>query len=275
MPATSDATGAWDRSASMCLIPARGGSLGVPRKNLRPLGGVPLVAHSILSAKASGVFDRVYVSTDDPAISEVAVAYGAIPIDRPAELAREDTPMPPVIEHAVAWCTRERRKQPRFLFLLQPTSPLRGADDIRMAGSLLNEDGCDSVIGVFEADDPPQWALGVSPNGSLHPVAGWDQYLSRRQDLPQRYFDGPVYGIETAAYLADKRFLTDETRFFVMPRVRAIDIDNEFDFLLAELLLKHDQDAKAHDSGHDQPAPLETGRRSLRLAGAGGRSSRE
>jgi CMP-N,N'-diacetyllegionaminic acid synthase len=235
----------WDPGVSLCLIPARGGSTGVPRKNLRPLGGLPLVAHSIRSARASGLFDRVHVSTDDPAISEIAAAYGAVAIERPAEIAQADTPMPPVIEHALTWCERERGERPRYLFLLQPTSPLRSAEDICRAASLLGDSGCDSVMGVFEADDPPQWALSAAADGSLHPVSGWDQYLSRRQDLPRRYFDGPVYAIETASYLAAKRFLTQRTRFFVMPRTRSIDIDTEFDFLLAELLLAHDRDVTA------------------------------
>jgi CMP-N-acetylneuraminic acid synthetase len=229
---------AWDIGSCLCLIPARGGSTGVPDKNLRLLGGVPLIVHSIESASASAVFDCVHVSTEDPRIAKLAAEHGAIPIDRPASLARDDTPMAPVVEHALEWYERERDSRPAYIFLLQPTSPLRSADDIRRAAMLVREDGCDSVMGVFEADDPPQWGLTASRVGLLAPVAGWDRYLARRQDLPPTYFDGSLYAIETDAFLSAKRFLTDRTRFFVMPRARAVDIDTEFDLMLAEFLLQ-------------------------------------
>jgi CMP-N-acetylneuraminic acid synthetase len=146
--------------------------------------------------------------------------------------------MAPVVEHALEWYERERDSRPAYIFLLQPTSPLRSADDIRRAAMLVREDGCDSVMGVFEADDPPQWGLTASRVGLLAPVAGWDRYLARRQDLPPTYFDGSLYAIETDAFLSAKRFLTDRTRFFVMPRARAVDIDTEFDLMLAEFLLQ-------------------------------------
>jgi len=236
----------WDGSASLCLIPARGGSVGVPGKNLRLLDGVPLVAHSIRTAQASGVFDHVHVSTDDRAIAQVAAEYGAIPIERPPELAGNEASMAPVVEHAVRWRRRELGVQPLYVFLLQPTSPLRSASDIRQAAALVGESGCDSAVGVFEADDPPQWALRATPEGRLHPIAGWDRYLARRQDLAPRYFDGPVYAIETASYLAGKRFLTGRTRFFVVPRERAVDIDTEFDLMLAEFLLTREREVREH-----------------------------
>ncbi|HXN37056.1 MAG TPA: acylneuraminate cytidylyltransferase family protein [Solirubrobacteraceae bacterium] len=236
---TVPSSDAWDSATSLCLIPARGGSVSVPGKNLRPLGGMPLVAHSILSARASGMFDDVYVSTQETAIAEVAVGYGAVAIDRPAALAQADTPMAPVVEHALEWCRRERAMPARYIFLLQPTSPLRTADDIRLAASLLTQGRCDSVMGVFEADDPPQWSLTAASDGLLRPVAGWEQYLSRRQDLRPTYLDGPLHAIRTDAFHTYKRFLTDSTRFFVVPRERAIDIDTEFDFRLAEFLLEH------------------------------------
>lgn len=203
---------------------------------------MPLLAHSINSALASGIFDRVYVSTDDSEIAQIAAAYGAAVIARPAELAQDDAPMAPVVEHAVEWRTREQGSKPQSIFLLQPTSPLRSVDDIRAAASLLHKGGCDAAMGVFEADDPPHWGLRADSSGMLQPTASWSQYLSRRQDLPPTYFDGPIYAIKTDAFLARKRFLTDQTRFFVVPRLRAIDIDTEMDFLFAEFLLKHGAD---------------------------------
>jgi CMP-N,N'-diacetyllegionaminic acid synthase len=243
MLAACDVNERWDSSASLCLIPARGGSEGVPGKNIRPLAGLPLVAYSIRAASASGVFDEVWVSTEDQAISEVAAAYGARTIARPLELARHDTPMAPVVEHAVESWERETGMPPHNIFLLQPSSPLTASSDILRAASLLSSGECDSAMGVFEADDPPQWGLRATPDGWLRPVAEWQEYLSRRQDLPPTYFDGPVYAIETGAFLAGKRFLTDRTRFFLVPRLRAIDIDTEFDLMFAEFLLKHGRES--------------------------------
>jgi CMP-N,N'-diacetyllegionaminic acid synthase len=253
-----DLSDTWDISASLCLIPARGGSVGVPGKNLRPLDGVPLVAHSIRSATASGLFDNVYVSTDDLQISEVAAAYGAISLERPAALARAETPMAPVVEHAVEWCKRNAGKQPRYIFLLQPTSPLRSAGDIQEAARLLSDRSCDSAMGVFEIDDPPQWGLRADSSGLLRPVDGWERYLARRQDLPPTYLDGPVYAIQTDSFLAEKRFLTDRTRSFVIPRARAVDIDTEFDFLLAEFLLERQRKLEEQTSSLSLPAARHT-----------------
>jgi CMP-N,N'-diacetyllegionaminic acid synthase len=238
VPVRSIRDSPWDRGARLGLIPARGGSLGVPGKNIRLLAGVPLLVHSIRSAQLSGLFDDVYVSTDDVATSEIASAYGAKVISRPPELASPETPMPPVVEHAIEWYRCDRGSSPHHIFLLQPTSPFRTAADILHACSLLYERDCNAVMGVFEADDPPQWGLRADCNGMLRPATDWTQYLSRRQDLTVTYLDGPLYAIETTAFLAQKRFLTDKTRFFVVPRLRAIDIDTELDFLFAEFLLE-------------------------------------
>jgi CMP-N-acetylneuraminic acid synthetase len=214
----------------------------VPGKNSRLLGGIPLVAHSILSALASQVFDGVHVSTEDAEIARIASAYGATVIPRPAELAQDDTPMAPVVEHALRWRC-EQGARPRHIFMLQPTSPLRSAEDIRLAASILESDDCDAVMGVFEADDPPQWALRADRHGMLRPTAGLDEYLARRQDLPVAYIDGPMYAIHADAFLAVGRFLTERTRFFVVPHERAVDIDTEIDFQFAEFLLARRSDA--------------------------------
>jgi CMP-N-acetylneuraminic acid synthetase len=210
---------------------------------------VPLIVHSIRSARESGIFDRIYVSTDDVEIAKTATDHGAIVIFRPTELAQEETPMPPVVEHAVEWYKRKEGSQPRHIFLLEPTSPLRSASDIREAASILSREACDAVMGVFEADAPPQWGLRADSSGLLHTAARQDQYLSRRQDLPPIYFGGPVFAIRTDAFLSKKCFLTDRTRFFVVPRLRAVDIDTEVDFLFAEFLLKRGLEV-------DLPIPL-------------------
>ncbi|MFA6530278.1 MAG: acylneuraminate cytidylyltransferase family protein [Candidatus Micrarchaeia archaeon] len=222
----------------LCVIPARGGSKGVPRKNVRLLGGIPLIAHSIRSALDSGIFPEVYVSTEDPEIAEVSRKFGAMIIDRPQELAIDKAPMPPVIEHALSWAKAKNGVEPKFVFMLQPTSPFRSKEDFEKCRDALLKGDCDSVMGVFEADDPPQWTLTPDAKGFLKPLFPIKDYLSRRQDLPPAYFDGPIYAFRTDSFLKHKKFLMPKTRFFVVPKSRAVDIDTESDFMLAEHLLK-------------------------------------
>lgn len=223
-----------DVGGAFPLIPARGGSKGVPRKNLRELGGVPLIVHSIRIARE--VFPEVFVSTEDGEIADVARTHGAVVIDRPDELARDETAMPDVVENALHWC-EANRELPRHIFLLQPTSPLRAAEDIRAAVAMLDAGGCDSVMAVFEAPDPPQWVLRSNAREFLEPAFALTDYLARRQDLPPAYLDGPLYAIETQAFREHRRFLTERTRFFVIPPERALDIDTERDFRFAEFLI--------------------------------------
>ncbi len=231
-----------DKKESLCLIPARGGSKGVKRKNIRLLAGVPLLVYSIKAAKDSGVFEKVYVSTEDAEIAEIAKNAGAVVIDRPAELAEDSSPMPPVFEHALQWVEQNEGIKPEYVFLLHPTSPFRTGSDIRKCYEMLKEGDCDAVMGVFKSDDPPQWTLTADKDGYLHPLFPMKDYLARRQDIPTAYFDGPIYGIRTKVFLEGQTFLAAKTRFFVIPRLRAIDIDEEIDFRFAEFIAeKKDQ----------------------------------
>ncbi|MFA5049560.1 MAG: acylneuraminate cytidylyltransferase family protein [Candidatus Micrarchaeia archaeon] len=222
----------------LAIIPARGGSKGVPRKNIRPLVGVPLIIYSIKCALESGLFHKVYVSTEDEEIAEISKNAGAEVIKRPRELARDETPMPPVVEHAIEYYKEKNGSYPQYTFLLQPTSPLRSAKDLRASYKILSRGDCEAILGVFEADDPPQWTLIANANGFLKPLFPLAEYLARRQKLKPTYFDGPIYAFRTDAFLKYKRFLMEKTRFYVIPRFRAIDIDTEFDFKFAEFLLK-------------------------------------
>lgn len=225
-------------SSLSCIIPARGGSKGVPRKNIRPLNGIPLIAYSIRGALDSGIFSGVYVSTEDSEIAYVSEKYGAKVIRRPAELAQDKTPMPPVVEHALNYFKGETGSMPEYAFLLQPTSPFRSREDFEKCRDLLLQGDCDSVMGVFEADDPPQWTLTPDKRGFLKPLFPVKDYLARRQDLPPAYFDGPIYAFRTDSFLRHKKFLMPKTRFFVVPKSRAVDIDTESDFQMAEYLIR-------------------------------------
>ncbi len=149
--------------------------------------------------------------------------------------------MPPVIEHAIEHFKKENGGYPKFTFLLQPTSPFRSSEDLKKAFELISKGDCDSVMGVFEADDPPQWALTPDENGLLKPLFPLKDYLARRQDLPPAYFDSPVYAFQTDAFLKQKKFLMEKTRYFVVPRERSVDIDSQLDFDFAEFLIKRNK----------------------------------
>jgi CMP-N-acetylneuraminic acid synthetase len=179
----------------------------------------------------------VFVSTDDEEIADVARRFGATVIERPNELALDKTPMNQVVEHAMSWSEASRGRVDR-VFLLQATSPLRTAGDIRLAASMLDHDDCDSVMAVYEAPYPPEWTLRPTPDRFLTPPFGLETYVARRQDLLPAYLDGPLYAIEAGAFLQYRSFLTQRTRFFVVPPARAIDIDTEFDLRWAELLIE-------------------------------------
>jgi N-acylneuraminate cytidylyltransferase/CMP-N,N'-diacetyllegionaminic acid synthase len=181
------------------------------------------------------LFPEVYVSTEDEEIAAIAKDFGAVVIERPPNLAIDTTPMSSVIDHALSWYERGYGT-PQRIFLLQPTSPLRTAGDIRRAAELFAGD-CDSVMAVFEATEPPQWALRSGKADFLEPVFAHSDYAARRQDLETCYFDGPLYAIETRAFRVHRRLLTEHTRFFVIPASRAVDIDTELDFRFAEFLL--------------------------------------
>lgn len=228
----------------LALITARGGSVGLPRKNVLPLGGKPLIVHSIEAAaaarSANADISRIVVSTDDPEIAEVSRRFGAeVPFLRPETLARPDTPSLPVVEHAVA--ALEAEGAPRFdwVLLLQPTSPLRTAGDIREALRLAAQGSATAVIGVTEANSSHPAKLRVIEDGLLRPYLGGEVVQTRRQEL-----GSDVYKTNGAIYLARRGVLLEEGSFYgkrplayVMPPERSIDIDTPLDFEIAEFLL--------------------------------------
>src|SRR3989344_6738402 len=133
------------------VITARGGSKGIPGKNIRPLLGKPLIVYTIEAAKNSGVFDRLILSTDDKEIADVAQKCGCdVPFMRPDELAQDDTPHLPVMQHAVQWLKDNENYEPDYVMILQPTSPLRQASHIKEAVDLILSKGTDAVLSVAE-----------------------------------------------------------------------------------------------------------------------------
>jgi CMP-N,N'-diacetyllegionaminic acid synthase len=226
------------------IITARGGSKGVPGKNLKQLGGRPLLAYSIEAANETPL-DRVILSTDDPRIADVAREHGCeVPFMRPPELARDETAHLPVIEHAVTWMRDHERYSPDVVVILQPTSPLRTAADIAAALGMLERSGADSVVSVTEvtAHAHPMRMLRVDANGEAtlfvnnEPVRN---RINRRQDLPAAWvMNGAIYACRTGLlFEAEPTLYGDRVVAYPMPADRSISIDDLEDWAAAERAL--------------------------------------
>jgi len=201
------------------------------------LDGKPLIAHTIDFAVQSGLFGAVYVSSDDEEILGEAKKRGAIPIVRPAQYAQDTSLMKEVVDHWLG-ALKTEGKYPSAFALLMPTTPFRRKEDVAKAIDILRTDSrCDSVFGVFEAQDPPFWTLVDDGTGLLRALYP-DKYYTRHQDLQKAYFGGPFYLIQTPAWERLKRFITDKTRYVVVEKEFTIEIDDENDFKWAEFWAK-------------------------------------
>jgi len=222
---------------SVGFIPARGGSKGVPRKNIRELGGVPLIVHTIRAALASRRATPVFVSTEDSEIAEVSRAAGAIVIDRPSELAADDTPTLPVIRHALPVIETSMGFPIDVLVLLQATTPFRNADDIDRTVALLDDPAADSAVSVAPAGHVHPHKIKRLEEGRLVPYGEAEVEGVRRQDLSPAYVrNGGIYASRRATIEAGSLYGAD-CRAFVMPEERSIEIDTELDFAFAEFLM--------------------------------------
>lgn len=221
------------------IIPARGGSKGVPRKNIRMLVGKPLVAWTIGEAKKSKIIDMCIVSTEDEEIKAVAEAWGGnVPFIRPAELAQDDTPGIEPVLHAIKMIPGYD-----FVVLLQVTSPLRTVKDIDGAIAYCLDNGCETCVGVTEVEHSPYWMYRMDEQMRLQPIlkiAKEESY--QRQKLPKVYqLNGAVYVSSVAFLQAKKDFVGGETKGYIMSREHSYDIDTMLDFEVAEVLMKKRQ----------------------------------
>lgn len=217
----------------LAVIPARGGSKGVPRKNVREAGGRPLIGWTIEAARGAQSLDRVILSSDDAEIIEVAGRLGLeAPYVRPAELAGDKTPTIDVLLDALA-----RLPGHDWVVLLQPTSPLRTAADIEGAIARCVETGAPACVSVTPAQESPYWMYTVAEAGRMQPLLP-QAAATRRQDLPPVYsLNGAVY-VARAGFLQERRsFLQPETVAYVMPVERSLDIDTEADLLQLQTIL--------------------------------------
>lgn len=211
----------------------------MPRKNVLPLGGRPLVVHTIEAALAGRRLSRTILSSEDAEILEVASRAGCpAPFVRPAELADDRSSTVSVALHALDWLESHERFAPDVVVLLPATAPLRTGEHIDAAlGTLLADREADAVVAVTEADYPPYWMLTLS-DGRLSWLFPEGGRADRRQDLPPAYRpNGSIYGIRVSALRDQRTFYPRATTAYVMPREASVNIDSEMDFRLAELLL--------------------------------------
>lgn len=224
----------------LCTICARGGSKGVPGKNIRPLQGKPLIAHTIAQARASGLFSAIAVSSDSPEILAAATDAGVdLCIVRPAEMANDTAAKIPAIAHALTQTELHSGARFDVLVDLDATSPLRTPEDIIAAVALLETTGVTNVITGAVAHRSPYFNLvETDPQGVVHLSKTLPEAVVRRQDSPPCYdMNGSIYVWQRDAFLADPRLFYPDTRIYVMPPERSLDIDSELDWAMVEWLM--------------------------------------
>lgn len=220
----------------LCIIPARGGSKRIPRKNIADLCGKPLIAYTIEAAKGSKLFEDVVVSTEDREISEISEKYGATVLERSQELASDKARVIGVCLDVVEQYEK-KGKEFDYVCVLLTTSPLREPKDVIGAFKKLKESDANSVMAITTYETPPFWAL--KEEGGFLKLFFGDKYTVRSQDLPEVYVDnGAVYIFRTDALKKEKKFYCSKLIGYKMPRERSLDIDEELDLKFAEYLLK-------------------------------------
>lgn len=225
----------------LAIIPARGGSKDIPRKNIADLAGIPLIAHSIKLAKLCPEISVTVVSTDCAHIAEIAREYGGeVPFLRPSELAQDDTPTMPVLKHALMQTEALRKTRFESVLLLQPTNPSRLPEDVTNAVKLLESDPL--AAGILSASEPafnPRWVCIEEREGYVQPAFDASTY-GRRQDVPR------VFRINGLLYLWRREYILNppdnpwnaRRKMLIVPEERVMDIDTPSDMIRAELLLK-------------------------------------
>jgi CMP-N,N'-diacetyllegionaminic acid synthase len=226
----------------LCTICARGGSKGVKGKNVRLLQGKPLIAHSIQQAKASKLFEGIAVSSDSDQILEVAQKWGAdYLIKRPDELATDQAAKLPVIKHCVAEVEKQIGAIFETIVDLDATSPLRSVDDIVNAVALLEESGADNVVTAMPSRRSPYFNLvELNAEGIVELSKPLKSAIVRRQDAPKCFdMNASIYVWKRNVFLSSNTLFNKNTRLYVMPEERSIDIDSELDFRFVEYLMTH------------------------------------
>ncbi len=229
----------------LAIIPARGGSKSIPKKNIKPLGDMPLIAYTIKEALKSKYIDRIVVSTDDKEIADIAKNYGAhIPFLRPKELAQDASSSLSVILHTIEYLEREENYSPDIIVFLQPTSPFRKVKHIDEGIEKI--EGCDAVVGVSEVKEHPYFMM-QKKGKFLEPFLDIKDRPLRRQDVPK------IYILNASIYIAKREYYNNandsdpvapvfngKVRAVMMDEISSFDINTKLDFLVAEAILKEE-----------------------------------
>ena len=212
----------------------------MPGKNIMPFCGKPLIAWTIEAALACNFLDRVIVSTDSEEIAEIAGNYGAeVPGLRPRELSLDNSSAIDVYIYLWEKLFAKAKSDPVPFVVLQPTSPLRTTEDINIAVKLFHEKKADSVISVSEASHPPVWAKKIDENGILKDYFKTQDSLANRQQIPVAYMpNGAVFIIKKELVSTKRSYYSEKTYPYLMPFERSLDIDNIWDFRIAEFIMK-------------------------------------
>jgi CMP-N,N'-diacetyllegionaminic acid synthase len=224
----------------IAIIPARGGSKGLPGKNTKLLKGIPLICYSIDTALKAKLISRVVVSTDDEEIATIAKECGAeIPFMRPQELAEDNSMVMDAYFYTLDRLSKESKTTISSFVALLPTVPLRLPEDIDTAVEIFESNKADSVISVTKAPIPVQWYRKINNNGTLCDYLPEFNAVLNRQELEQTYVpNGAIYVFRTERLRETRQYYMDKTCPYIMPRERSADIDELLDFEWAEFLLK-------------------------------------
>lgn len=223
----------------LAIIPARSGSKGLKNKNIKKINGKPMISYTIEAAVKSGIFSNIIVSTDSHKYAEIAKNDGAeVPFIRPKKLGTDESTTTEVILHAISEMEKSNDERYDYFMLLQPTSPLRTAENIKKAYSLLKEKNANAVVSVCETDHNPLWSNTLDESLSL------DNFIDkkkdqRRQELPTYYrLNGAIYLAKVNYYKKYNNFYTNKSFAYIMNKRESIDVDDIIDFRLAEILLE-------------------------------------
>ena len=227
----------------LAIIPARGGSKSVPKKNIYPLNGKPLIYYSISSGLKAKYIDRLIVSTDSPEIAKVARKYKAeVPFVRPAELASDTAPTLPVLQHVVKYVEENDKFKPDLVVLIQPTNPLVRSEDVDGTIETLFKTNTNSCFSVTEISQRPEWMYRMDNNPAELFLKEESGPTKRSQELPRlAIINGTVYVMKYETLMTKNKIRDGNTSIYVMPRERSVDIDDKFDFELAKFLFQRNK----------------------------------
>lgn len=225
----------------IAIIPARSGSKGLPNKNIKELNGIPLLAHSIICAKESGIIDEVFVSSDSQVYKEIAEKYGAnVPFLRPENISEDNSQAYDYIIHTINSFKANCNLEFDYFIVLQPTSPIRKPGHIIDVAKLLIEQNIDSVVSVCKADHIPQLYNHLPDNLSMYKFYTGDKKSFNRQDYGLYYrLNGSIYAMKVNEFIKHKSYYIENSRAYIMDKEFSIDIDEEIDFYIAQKLFEY------------------------------------